>query len=63
MTPAEKAAETRKKHEAARRQRWAEQREAVKTAKKALLRVMESEAATPTEILEAASLLAKLEKY
>lgn len=55
-----KAQETRRKNEEARRQMWREQREAIKTAKKALLRVMESEDATPAEILEAARLLVEI---
>lgn len=59
----QKARETRRKNEEARRQLWAEQREAVKTARKGLLRVMENEDATPAELLEAARLLAAFGKY
>ena len=57
-----KAQETRRKNEEARRQMWEEQREAIKTAKKALLRVMESEDATPEQLLRAAELLAQIGK-
>jgi len=46
-----------------RRQLWAEQREAIKTARKGLLRVMEDPDTTTAEILEAARLLAELSKY
>lgn len=63
MGSVEKARETRAKNAEARRQLWAEQREAVKTARKGLLRVMESENAALAEILEAARLLAELGKY
>ena len=58
-----KAQETRRKNEEARRLMWREQREATKTAKKALLRVMESEDATPEQILRAAELLAQIGKW
>lgn len=58
-----KAQETRRKNEEARRQIWREQRETIKTAKKALLRVMESEDATPEQILRAAELLAQIGKW
>lgn len=63
MDSVEKARETRRKNEEARRKLWAEQREATKTARKGLLRVMESEDAAPAEILEAARLLAELGRY
>lgn len=63
MDSVEKARETRRKNEEARRQLWAEQREAVKTARKGLLRVMDSEEATSAEVLEAARLLIGLGKY
>lgn len=59
----EKARETRRRNEAARAALWEEQREATKTARKALLRVMEHENSVPTEILEAAKLLAELSRY
>lgn len=58
-----KAQETRRKNEEVRRQMWREQREAIKTSKKALLRVMESEDATPEQILRAAELLAQIGKW
>lgn len=58
-----KAQETRRENEEARRQMWREQLEATKTAKKALLRVMESEDATPEQILRAAELLAQIGKW
>lgn len=58
-----KAQETRRKNEEARRLMWMEQREATKTAKKALLRVMEGEDATPEQILRAAELLAQIGKW
>ncbi len=57
-----KAQATRQKNEEIRRQLWAEQQEAIKTVRKALLRIMEREDATPTEILEAARLLAEIGK-
>lgn len=61
MNEAQKKAQiTRQKNEEARRQLWAEQREAIKTTRKALLRVMEREDSTSAEILEAARLLAEI---
>lgn len=57
------AAETRRKNEEARRQLWEERRAAVKTARKGLLRVMDSDESTPAEILEAAKLLTELGRY
>lgn len=62
MTPQEKAAETRRRHTEAQRQLWEEQRRAVETVRKALLRVMDNVDATPGEILEAARLLAEIGK-
>lgn len=59
----EKAKTTRKRNAEARARMWEEQREATKTAKKALLRVMESEDATPEQILRAAELLAQIGKW
>ncbi len=47
---------------AARTALYQEQREAVRTARKGLLRIMDSEESTPAEILEAARLLAELGK-
>ena len=47
----------------AQAQLWEEQREATKTAKKALLRVMESEGTTPEQILRATELLAQIGKW
>ncbi len=58
----EKARATRQKNQEIQRQLWAEQREAIKTVRKALLRILEREDATPAEILEAARLLAELGK-
>ncbi len=55
-----KARATRQKNQEAQRQYWAEQREAIKTVRKALLRVMEQEDATPAEIIQAAQLMAEL---
>lgn len=58
-----KARETRIKHKEAQMALFREQLEATRTAKRGLLRVMESEDASPAEILEAARLLAELGKY
>lgn len=63
MDSVQKARETRRKNEEIRARLWEEQREAVKTARKGLLRVMEREDSTSAEILEAARLLAELGKY
>ena len=60
---AEKARETRERNTAARTALYQEQRAAVKTARKGLLRVMDSEESAPAEILDAARLLAELVKY
>lgn len=62
MTPQEKSVATRQRHAEARAQLWKEQRQAIETARKAILRVMEREDATPGEILEAARLLAEIAK-
>lgn len=59
----EKAKRTRQRNAEARARMWEEQREATKTAKKALLRVMESQDATPEQILRAAELLAQIGKW
>lgn len=59
----EKAKSTRQRNAEARARLWEEQREATKTAKKALLRVMESEGSTPEQILRAAELLAQIGKW
>lgn len=55
-----KANETRKKNEAARRAKWAAEREALDTARKGLLRVLDDQNAAPAELLHAAELLIKL---
>ena len=60
MTPQEKAAATRQRHREAQRTRYETQRQAFEPARTALLRVMEREAATSAEILEAARLLAEI---
>lgn len=57
-----KAQATRERNQEARARLWEEQRESIRTARKALLRVMENQEATPTEILEAARLLVKIGK-
>ena len=57
-----KAQATRERNQEARTRLWEEQREAVGTARKALLRVMEMKDATPAEILEAARLLVEIGK-
>ncbi len=57
-----KAQATRKRNREMQARRWEEQREAIRTVRKALLRVMESEEATPSQILEAARLLAEIGK-
>ena len=61
-TPAEKAKETRQRHAEAQRARYEAQRNAIETARTALLRVMEREDATSAEILEAARLLVEIGK-
>lgn len=58
----QKARETRERNTAAWTALYQEQREAVRTARKGLLRIMDSEESTPAEILEAARLLAELGK-
>lgn len=58
----QKGIETRQRHAEARTQLWQEQRQAVETARKALLRVMEREDTTPGEIIEAARLLVQIAK-
>lgn len=57
-----KARATRERNQEARARFFEERREAVRTVRKALLRVMESEEATPAEILEAARLLVEIGK-
>jgi len=57
-----KAQATRERNQKAQVRLWEEQRESIRTARKALLRVMESQEATPTEILEAARLLVEIGK-
>ena len=62
MTPQEKSVATRQRHAEARTQLWQEQRQAIETARKALLRVMEREDTTPEQLIRAAEALAKLGK-
>lgn len=57
-----KAKATRERNAEVRAQLWKEQREAIKTVRKSLLRVMEREDSSPAEILEAARLLAEIAK-
>lgn len=56
----EKARVTRERNEAARRAMWAAEREALDTARKGLLRVLNDPNAAPAELLHAAELLIKL---
>lgn len=60
MTPAQKAAETRKQNEAALRERYAERREIIALTKKAMQRIFDNPDATPQELLQAAEILSKL---
>lgn len=60
MTPQEKARETRQKNHEVQARLWEEKREATKTARKALLHVLEREDAAPAEILRAAELLIQM---
>lgn len=57
-----KAQATRERNKEMQAQLWGEQREATRTARKALLRVMEMEDATPAQLLEAARLLTEIGK-
>ena len=57
-----KAQATRERTNAARAQRYEEQAASIRTARQALQRVVESETATPSEILEAARLLVEIGK-
>ena len=57
-----KAQATRERNQEARARRYEEQAANIRAARLALLRVMESEDATPAEILEAARLLAEIGK-
>ena len=58
----EKANETRKRNEAARRAKWAAEREALETARQGLLRVLGDPNAANADVLRAAELLVKLTK-
>ena len=58
-----KAQATRERNQEAQRQRYAEQAESIRVARLALQRVMESENATPAEILEAARLLVEIGRW
>lgn len=60
MTPAEKARETRKKHQEAQKAKEAENRELKAKLKECLISVVESKEAKPAEKLEASKLLMKL---
>ena len=57
-----KAQATRERTNAARAQRYEEQAASISMARQALQRVVESETATPAEILEAARLLVEIGK-
>lgn len=57
-----KAQATRERNQEARAQRYEEQAASIRAARLALQRVMESEDATPGEILEAAQLLVEIGK-
>lgn len=58
-----KAQATRERNREAQRRRYAEQAESIRVARLALQRVMESENATPAEILEASRLLVEIGKW
>lgn len=58
-----KAAATRERNQEAQRQRYEEQAKTIRTARLALQRVMESEEATPAEILEAARLMVEIGRF
>lgn len=58
-----KAQATRERNQEAQRRRYAEQAESIRVARLALLRVMESEDATPEQILRAAELLDQIGKW
>lgn len=60
MSSIEKARETRQKNQAARAELYREQAEAVRGARQALQRVLDSPEATAAELLEAAKLLTEL---
>ena len=63
MDSKEKARETRIKNQEAQRRRYAEQAKSIRVTRLALQRVMESEDATPEQILRAAELLAQIGKW
>lgn len=58
-----KAQATRERNQEAQRRRYTEQAESIRAARKALQRIMESEDATPEQILRAAELLAQIGKW
>ncbi len=62
MDSKEKARATREARYEVQRQLWTEQRTAIGAARVGLRRVMESAAATPEQILEAARLLAEISR-
>ena len=57
-----KAQATRERNQEARARRYEEQATSIRAARVALQRVMESQEATPAEILEAARLLVEIGK-
>lgn len=58
-----KAQATRERNQEARARRYEEQAASIRAARLALQRVMESEDATPAEILEASRLLVELGRW
>ena len=58
-----KAQATRERNREAQRRRYAEQAASIRAVRLALQRVMESENATPAEILEASRLLVELGRW
>lgn len=58
-----KAQATRERNQEARARRYEEQAASIRAARLALQRVMESENATPAEILEASRLLIELGRW
>ena len=62
MTPQEKARITREKHREAQIAMYREKRDAINTAKAALVRAMDSKELSPSETIQAAQLLVDISK-
>ena len=63
MTPQEKAVETRRRHKAAWDRKVRDYRERQGKVRDALMGVISNPDATPTEIIQAVTMLEKLGKY